>query len=271
MPLSGRPESAECAQARDLHGVFNNAWRTCMRAPAGAQCDDTPEMHAFLFEFDAWHPWLEEALPLLSQAERDRVRRKMRANDRDELVLAYGLHRLVLAQVLQNEPEEIALYRDPSGRPRVQGDPVQTSLSHAGGAFAVALNPHGFVGIDLEPRARAGELPEIASSVMHSSEVAALAAMPDVMRAEALLALWVRKEALLKASGIGLVREMHSFPAPIGPAVGLPCADGTQGHAASIHMLEAGERWVAAIAGPTGSQVQTFWLSPGNRLAGMTA
>ena len=268
MSLLGRPESGEFVQARDLQGVFNNAWCKCMPAPAGAQRDDTPEMHAFLFEFDAWRPWLEEVLPLLSQAEHDRVRRKMRANDRDELAMAYGLHRLVLAQVLQSEPEEIALYRDTSGRPRVQGDPVQTSLSHAGGAFAVALNSHGFVGIDLESRTRAGELPEIASSVMHSTEVEALAAMTDGMRAEALLALWVRKEALLKASGIGLTREMHSFPAPIGQSVGLPAADGTQGPAATIHLLEASERWVAAIAGPPGSRVRTCWLSPDNRLAG---
>ncbi len=241
-----------------------------MHAPARTQRDDPPEMQAFLFEFDAWRPWLEEALQLLSQAEHDRVRRKVRAKDRDELALAYGLHRLVLGQVLGSGPGKVALYRDPSGRPRVQEDPVQTSLSHAGGAFAVALNPHGFVGIDIESRTRAGELPEIACSVMHSSEVEALAAMPHAVRAEALLALWVRKEALLKASGIGLVREMHSFTAPIGQPVGLPCADGAQGPAADIHMLEASERWVAAIAGPTGSCVQTVWLSPGDRLAGMT-
>ena len=47
-------------------------------------------------------------------------------------------------------------------------------------------------------------------------ELAALANLSDDARGRALLDLWVRKEALLKAAGIGLECEMETFPAPTG-------------------------------------------------------
>jgi len=144
----------------------------------------------------------------------------------------------------------------------VAGDELQTSLSHTSGAVAVALSRHGFVGIDIEPAARAGELAEIAPTVMHASEAGRIAALPDTARAQELLALWVRKEAALKAAGIGLLREMHSFIAPLGKPVGLPSADGTDAVAAAIHMLEAGSEWRAAIAALPGARFQADWLSP---------
>ena len=82
------------------------------------------------------------------------------------------------------------------------------------------------------------------------------------MRAQALLALWVRKEALLKASGIGLMREMPTFNAPVGQPVGLPAADGTEGAVATLYMLEAGTLWVAAIAALPDARIQASWLFP---------
>ena len=145
---------------------------------------------------------------------------------------------------------------------------MNTSLSHAHGAVAVAVSRQGFVGIDIEPAMRAVELPGIASSVMHPAEVSDLSRMSNEVRTQALLELWVRKEALLKASGIGLMREMPSFQAPVGQAVGLPAADGAEGAAATLHMLEAGPLWVAAIAALPEARFHASWLFPESTLSG---
>ena len=256
-------------QTEALRVVFGNAWSKFIKSAVLSRGESAPLILAALFEIKAWHPWLEEAERLLSLAERDKVRRKRHVSDREELVLAYALHRLVMGSFLLCDPAGIELERDLLGRPFVQGDEVNTSLSHTSGAIAVAVSPHGFVGIDIEPAMRAKELPGIASVVLHASEVVTISRLPEAARAQALLALWVRKEALLKASGIGLVREMHSFEAPHGQPVGLPAADGSQGVAAIAHMLEAGSSWVAAIAMLPEARFHAAWLLPQDMLSGL--
>ncbi len=256
------------ARTEGLRAVFGRAWSTVVGNAEGNSGQGIPALLAVLFETEVWRPWLADALHLLSPAEQERVRRKLRTADRDELALAYALHRLVLGSFLSCDPAGIELDRDLSGRPFVHGNGLHTSLSHAHGAIAVAVSRQGFVGIDMEPAARASELPEIATSVMHSSEVDALSRLSAGGRAQALLALWVRKEALLKAAGIGLVREMTSFEAPAGRLVGLPMADGMEGAEATIHMLEAGSMWVAAIAALPETGFHAFWLFPEGTLSG---
>src|SRR5690606_972083 len=138
------------------------------------------------------------------------------------------------------------------GRPCLPGGDMHTSLSHANGAMAVAVARRGPIGIDMEPSARAAQMEEIAGAVLHTSEQDALAACSGPARDAALLALWVRKEALLKAAGIGLAREMQGFPAPEATPVPLPAVEGPDGEDAVLRMVDAGRGWVAAVAMPPG-------------------
>jgi 4'-phosphopantetheinyl transferase len=251
--------------AARLRGAFVAAWRAGCDAVAGDDAWGLAGTHhvlALLFELEDWRPWLEDAHALLDEPELERVRRKHRVRDREELSLAYGLHRLVLGCVLGQDPARVALRRSPLGQPCLPGDTVQTSLSHVEGAVAIAVSRSGCVGIDFEPVARAAQMAEIAGRVAHASEAEALAGLEPSQRLDALLALWVRKEALLKAAGIGLAREMDSFAAPIGVPVALPAADGGDGAAAVIQMLDAGPDWVAAVAGMPTATTRTLWLRP---------
>lgn len=258
MPLADSPEPGQHPRDRALQAEFDRAWSRSL----GHATEGPDIVLALLFETGCWHPWLDDAISLLSPSESEKVQRKLRISDRDELALGYALHRLCVAKMLHCDPSLVELGRDDFGRPFVAGSPLQTSLSHTNGAVAVALSRDGFVGIDIEPAARAGELTEIAATVMHASEVERVASLPVTARAHALLALWVRKEAVLKAAGIGLLREMGSFIAPVDKLVCLPAADGTDVVVAAIHMLDAGHDWRAAIAVLPGAKFHARWLSP---------
>jgi 4'-phosphopantetheinyl transferase len=245
-----------------LAGSFDRGWRHAGDALEGA----APRgILVLFFDLAAWWPALARARALLDAAERERVARKRRARDGEELALAYGLHRLVLGRVLGCDARAVALGRDALGRPCLPGDTLHTSLSHAEGAVAIAVGPGGStgIGVDLEPAARAAQMVEIAERVLHPDERTALAGLPEPRRAQALLALWVRKEALLKAAGIGLAREMDSFRAPEGEPVALPAADGPDGAPALVRMLDAGAGWMAAVAGPPALASASAWLRPG--------
>lgn len=73
----------------------------------------------------------------------------------------------------------------------------------------------------------------------------------------ALLRLWVRKDALLKAAGIGLSWGLPSFVAPTDQPLALPLADGGDSpEKVVIRVLDVGPLWLAARCSP----LQCFWV-----------
>ncbi|WP_456974869.1 4'-phosphopantetheinyl transferase family protein [Luteimonas sp. A277] len=212
-----------------------------------------------LFITREWLGWLAGAAALLDAADLARVQRRRNPHERDELTLCYAIHRLVIGTHLGIEPVTVPLVRDALGCPRVPGTGVSTSLSHAGGGFAVALSTAGPVGVDIEPADRAGVMPEIAERVAHPDEMAALGRESTPAVDRSLLALWVRKEALLKAAGTGMAREMHTFCAPENEVLVLA----PPGPAlARLQALDLGGGWIGAVAAPPGILVEYARLRP---------
>jgi 4'-phosphopantetheinyl transferase len=208
-----------------------------------------------LFELDDWWPWLDDAARLIDDAEQRRAQARRQPVDRDRLILCYALHRLLLGQFLRCDATTLPLWRDPAGCPRVADGDIRTSLSHAGGCAAVAVTSSGPVGVDIEPAARAHVMADIVERLCHPEDMAMIGALHPKLRDQALLRLWVRKEAYLKAAGTGLQMEMNTFPAPQDAVLALP--DGSHSR---VRMLEAGSGLVAAGAAPPGVEFQATWL-----------
>jgi 4'-phosphopantetheinyl transferase len=215
--------------------------------------------HVFvaLFDLRDWRSWVVDAHGMLDPPERQRVERRRSAAQRDRLALAYALHRLLLARTLDCGAGEVPLTRDAAGCPRLPGTRLSASLSHADGAVALAVSATGAVGIDIEWAARAAVMPEIADNICHPTDRADMCGLPWADWNRALLALWVRKEAFLKATGEGLQREMKSFAAARNAILELP-----DGSTSRVRMLDAGVQWVAAIAAPPAASVQMAWMRP---------
>ncbi|MEP6634058.1 MAG: 4'-phosphopantetheinyl transferase superfamily protein [Luteimonas sp.] len=230
------------------------------RARMGAGFDERLRLSAWCFDLAEWMPWLREAEALLDAPERARVQLRLRPGDRDALTLTYALHRLALAAVLECDPSQVALLRDAVGRPCLLEKDIWTSLTHTDGFAAVAISRASAVGIDLELATRAMDMPEIAERVCHVVEADGLKGRLPAEYASALLALWVRKEALLKMAGVGLGEEMNTFQAPADIVVRLP--GDHVGHAV-VRMVMLGPAWVAAIASDgSGPEIATDWLHP---------
>ncbi|WP_190285774.1 4'-phosphopantetheinyl transferase family protein [Montanilutibacter psychrotolerans] len=215
-----------------------------------------------LFELRDWQAWVDDAYAVLDATESGRVRSRRSPTRRDQLALCYALHRLVLGRALHCDVASVPIGRDRAGCPRVAGGSLATSLSHADGCLAVAVSAAGPVGVDIESLARAAVMPEIVERLCHPADRAAMEALAEDERNQALLALWVRKEAFLKAIGIGLQREMQTFAAP-DDAV-LPRRGGVT---SQVRMLDAGPHWVAAVAKPPGASVECVWLRPNGATA----
>lgn len=210
-----------------------------------------------LAETRLWRPWLSEASQLLDFDETERVRSRRNAVDREMLTLAYALHRAMLGAVLGMHPAQVPLQRDTRGCPRLAGDAAATSLSHSDGAIAVAVT-RSCVGVDIEPTARLPAMEEIASRLCHPSEMKAIDGMEERDRAPALLALWVRKEAVLKAAGVGFSVEPDSFALSADDMVRIP----GDSRPYAVRELVVGDLWSAAVAGPPAADVEYGWTGP---------
>lgn len=147
---------------------------------------------------------------LVDDGERAAADRLVQPADAARSLLGHALRRLAVASQLGVAPEAIAFERLPCtrcgeahGRPVVVGGRgVEVSLTRTAGLVAVATGPAGIaVGIDAEHRRRAVD----AGVVLHPDERATVSTAADVLRT------WVRKEAVLKATGTGLTVDPTSF------------------------------------------------------------
>lgn len=234
--------------------------RTAFRSSLpGWPGDSRAQVRVVLLAPGDWLPWLAEASVLLDDADRARARRRRDARDRDELTVSYALHRLLVAARMDIDAAAVPLVRDALGCPRLRGTPLSTSLSHSAGTLALALAEAGPVGVDIEPADRVGVMSEIARHVAHPAEMAALAGASSDGINRRLLEIWVRKEALLKAAGVGMAREMSTFAAPAGRP--LPLAP-VGAEKTWLQMLDIGDDWVGAVAAPPGAPVECIRLRP---------
>jgi len=155
----------------------------------------------------------DDLLDLLDERERASWARLRRPPDRALYLTAHALARLVLAEPLGMAPGEIRFSvtcrrcAGEHGKPRVVAPvPVELSLSHSGRRAVVAVALGVPIGVDVEVEAlRGSDVPRIALS---PAERAVLDRLPEAARAPGFLRYWTRKEALVKATGDGLMVEL---------------------------------------------------------------
>lgn len=178
-------------------------------------------------DLQVWHDHVWSLQSLVAPALRMRAERLRDPRERARRLLAYALHRLVVAKALGRDGARVEIGRMASGMPMIAGLPnVATSLSHAGDFVAFAISRDaGMIGVDIETPERAPLLDGLAGSVLHPQEDAG----------GALIDAWVRKEAVLKAIGSGLSIDMNAFRSDQGAAVaGLAAATGLRAWSLSV-------------------------------------
>ena len=202
---------------------------------------------------------------LLDATESARRGSYVRAADRDRFTVGVTLTRLVLGAHLGVRPDRVPLDRTcphcarPHGRPRLAADSsLDFSVSHSGDvvglAIATSVAAGGAtrrVGLDVEliDGATADDAP--ADLVLSASERLSYDHLDAAARPTAFFRYWVRKEALLKATGDGLRVPMTqlTMSAP-GQPPRLAEWRGRPGYPAlvSMHDLVATPGYLAALA-----------------------
>ncbi|MEO8812866.1 MAG: 4'-phosphopantetheinyl transferase superfamily protein [Caulobacteraceae bacterium] len=118
---------------------------------------------------------------------------------------ARGLLRGVLRRYLDEAPEAIRLVEGPHGKPAIEGPaPVSFNFSHSGRAAVFAVAGCAPVGVDCEAVIFTEDLGGVAEISCSAAEREWLAADGEGEFTERFFRLWTRKEAVIKAVGLGL-------------------------------------------------------------------
>jgi len=168
---------------------------------------------------------IDEVVPgdwaLLDVAERDRANRFVTTQHKTRFIRAHGGMRRLLGLIMDQRPDELAIHSDGFGKPFLGCGGPNFSLSHSAGFAALAFGEVPKIGVDIE-QVRPIEHDLLARDHFSPAECNALAALPPGLREKGFFSTWTRKEAYLKAIGVGLSAPLAGFTVSVTP--GCPAA-----------------------------------------------
>lgn len=163
-----------------------------------------------------------EELPMhgLSAPERRRAERLHSPLQARRQRAARHALRLILAEVLDCRPEAVNLSTTSLGKPTLEdADSPHFNLSHRDHLALVAVHPFRPVGVDVELGRELSDLNGLVTSTLSPDEREAALRLAPAERLAYFYACWTRKEAVLKALGVGMAAPLPSIA--VGPGPGL--------------------------------------------------
>lgn len=152
------------------------------------------------------------SLDTLDRTERERAAAFVFEHHRRRYIVAHVFLRAVLAQSLSVTPASLRFAATEHHKPYLKDHPtVAFNMSHADGVAYVAIAAAGDLGVDVELHHSIDDLLGVARLVFSASEVAEVREAAGEERIVRFLRCWTRKEAYVKALGVGLGTELTSI------------------------------------------------------------
>lgn len=205
--------------------------------------------NAELWSVDLDAPEAPEGRDTLSAEERARAARFVFPRDRARYEAAHGALRRLLARHTGRAAESLCLVQGAFGKPRLAGYPaVEFNLSHSQGLALIAIGRTP-LGVDVEMRRPFNDWRALAAAHFTEAEQSAIASQPADLQADAFLRCWTRKEACLKALGVGLSVEPRSIDVAMGRPEHRAAPVLAAGHGAlTVQSFPIGRHAIAALA-----------------------
>ena len=149
---------------------------------------------------------------LLSEDEKKRASKFKFYKDKRCYVVTRGCLRLLSASYLEKNARDIVFVYEKYGKPRYKHKTILNfNVSHSGDIAVIGFVYEHAIGIDIEKIKNDFDTFEIASNFFSKKEIAALREIPESQKYKAFYRCWTRKEAFIKAKGIGLSFPLDKF------------------------------------------------------------
>jgi len=162
----------------------------------------------------------------LSAEEREQAARFHFVADQRRFIIRRAVRRQLLAVCLEKKPEAVHIRFSSHGKPAIAGQEgvagLRFSCSHSADLGLVALARGIELGVDLEQHRQLADAEGLAGTYFSDAEIRELAALPESLKAAGFYNCWTRKEAFVKAIGLGLAFPLNRFSVSLAP--GRPAA-----------------------------------------------
>jgi 4'-phosphopantetheinyl transferase len=148
----------------------------------------------------------------LSGDERTRAQAFHRSMDALRFAMVRAALRTLLAERLGIAAEDVPFASDEAGRPSLANShAIDFNVSHSGDHGLIALSSRRRVGVDIEERATRFDWRTVAEIALSPHERDAVERLAAHAQTDAFYDIWVTKEAILKALGVGITKGMQHF------------------------------------------------------------
>lgn len=155
---------------------------------------------------------LEFYKSLLSQEELRRTETMGQRKRRQEFICGRGGLRLLLGCYLERSPQELEIIYTPSGKPTLANSPWQFNLAHTDHLILCAIAEGSPVGVDVEHQGRSCSMDGIMRRYLSPQSYQAWQALPQAQQHREFWRWWTQREAIAKALGTGIYRQLTSHP-----------------------------------------------------------
>jgi 4'-phosphopantetheinyl transferase len=218
---------------------------------------DSDDLHVWHVDLDCSASTVGRLRRFLSLDENIRADQFYFAIDQNRFVIARASLRTVLAGYLPAHPREITFRYGPQGKPSITNSSaaeinLSFNMAHSGSLALVAVGRRTHIGIDVEEiRADLAET-KIAEDFFSTNEIEQLRSLPASKQLQAFFTCWTRKEAFLKAKGVGLSQALDQFSVTVDPDDRARLLETTWDPAEGSHWfldsIDVGPAFAAALA-----------------------
>lgn len=190
----------------------------------------TPGVNLFLGEYDihVWRAYLllpesqqQRVWQLLTPEEQQRAQSFRFEQHRLRWSTARGVLRHLLSFYTQSEPQTIHLKHNAYGKPALAlpqtARPLMFNISHSHDYALYAFAYQRELGVDIEQMRTNIELDDLANHCFSALEQATYATLPSEQKVQGFYQCWTRKEAYIKARGMGLSLPLKLFDVTLRP------------------------------------------------------
>ena len=157
---------------------------------------------------------LDKLRVILSEDEIEKTQRLFSADQIKHFIASRGFLRILLSHYLKKKPEKIEFQYNNNGKPILSGKYTKElcfNISHSHGKAMYGITLRKLIGVDIEKIRTNISYNKIAKRQFSQSEINMIQKSPIDEKIQTFFNIWTRKEALLKATGKGLLSPMSQF------------------------------------------------------------
>lgn len=146
---------------------------------------------------------------LLSAKEKAQSKKFFTVDLTNRYIITRAVLRNILAKHLGTLPQDLEFVRNSYGKPFVRGVDLEFNMSHSRDSAYYTVAVDFSVGIDVEFYNRKKDIFNIAQNVFSSHELDFFLNLSKLKRQDFFFNTWTKKEAVIKAMGLGLAYPME--------------------------------------------------------------